>query len=136
VKKGIIFILLIVFVLFAGAGTVSAASYFNFGKMFGGKIIYPKASEIQELEDFGYTCTIPGTTISIVPMGSPASTTATDFFIPSFVTSKSRTTPRSGQLIVGRYAGKTTITCIQQIDEVEDIQTVILDTINLFATSK
>ncbi len=131
-KKGIIFILLIVFLLFAGARTVSAN--FSFGRLFGGRITAPKAVEIEALESAGYVCPMYGTSISIMPIGSPAGTPIS-YFIPSFVTSKTGTTPASHQLIMGRYSGQTTIICIlESYPPLE--QEVSLETINLFGTSR
>lgn len=131
-KKGIIFILLIVFLLFVSARMVFAASYF--GNLFGGRIIYTKAVEIEAWESAGYTCPMFGTSISIMPIGSPFST-PTSFFIPSFVTPKTRTTPAPHQLIIGKYSGQMTIICILPSNP-PDVQTVSLDTIILFGTSR
>ncbi len=129
-KKGIIFILLIVFLVFASAKVVFAVS--SFGKSFGGRIIYPKALQITVLESVGYICPMYGTSISIMPIGSPL-VTPIEYFIPFYVTSKTRTTPATHQLILGRYSGQEVITCTHLLG---DIQTVSLDMINLFGTSR
>ncbi len=131
-RKGIIFILLAVFLLFIYARIVFAS--FSFGSIFAGRIINTKALEIEALEMFGYECAVPGTTIATISIGSPAGTPL-DYFIPSFVTPRTRTTPRTGQLIIGKYSGKTAITCILPGDP-PDVQTVSLDTITFFGTSR
>ncbi len=107
----------------------------RFMQQFAGKIVAPKALEIQELEDFGYVCSVYGSTIEIKPIGSPAGTPHS-YFIPSFIRPKTGNISRIGQLIMGKYFGKTTISCIQTMDGVTDIQTVPLDTIILYGTSK
>lgn len=131
-KKGIFYILLIVFLVFVSTRIVSAS--FSLGRVFGGRIVNTKALEIQALESSGYQCYMPGTSISILPIGSPAGT-PTSYFIPSFVISKTRTTTRTGQLIMGRYLGKTIIPCIFPSSPPMVIS-VSLDIITLFGTSK
>src|SRR3989344_8444416 len=96
-RKGIILVLLIVFLAFIGAKIVksdavpatpsSAPSSFSGGirgGFFGGRIINMKATEIASLEAADYTCAVFGSSISIVPIGSPAGT-PTSYFIPSYV---------------------------------------------------
>jgi len=131
VKKGIIFILLIVFLVFFSTGIVSA--YSSFGNVFGGRIINTKAVEIAGLEAVGYICPMFGTSISIIPMGSPISTPSS-YFIPSYVVSKTRTTPTIGQLILGKYSGRTMISCMFPYPP--STIAVSLDTITLFGTSR
>jgi len=138
VKKSIIFILLIAFLVFVSAKMVFAYSFF--GGVFGGRIISMPALEIAEMEATGYICTVPGITISIFPIGSPPGT-PTSYFIPSYITSKTRTTPAIGQLILGRYSGQTMVTCTLTLwlpshRRSTTITTVSLDTINLFGTSR
>lgn len=140
VKKGIILFLLIVFLVFVSTSSVSA-NVFGFTnamsktvRQFGGKIIVPKALEIQELEASGFVCTVYGTTVEIMPIGSPVGTPSS-YFIPSYITSKTRTTPRVGQSIMGKYAWKTPIVCIYPSNP-PIIKVVWLDTIILFGTSK
>ncbi|MFA5095542.1 MAG: hypothetical protein WC447_02705 [Candidatus Paceibacterota bacterium] len=129
-KKGTIFVLLIVFLVSISAKIVFAYSFL--GGVFGGKIINTKATEVTILEATGYVCPMSGTSISITPIGSPIGT-PTDYFIPSYITSKTRTTPTMSQLILGRYSGQTMITCTNPAG---DVQIVSLDTINLFGTSR
>ena len=124
-----IFTLLIVFLMFVSTQIVFASSF----NIFGGKIAAIEASDIQELEDFGYECDIPGISTSIVPIGSPSGTPI-DYLIPYGVTSKTGTMPRIGQLILGSYSGEEIVECINA--ESEDVQTVVLNTITLFATSR
>jgi len=140
-KKGTIFILLIIFLVFFGANTIFANIFgltYSMQKQFGGRILNTKATEINNLESQGYTCNTPGTSILIRPIGSPAGT-PNNFLIPSYVTSKTKTTPTSSQLIMGKYNGKTTITCRKPCPPPpgrECIATVTLDNITLFGTSK
>ena len=131
-KKGIIFILLTVFLVFASFRIVFAFSDFFLGGYFGGRIISTQATKIAELEDAGYDCYTPGTSISIRPLGSPIGT-PTDYFIPTGVESQTRTTPLAGRLILGKYSGKTDIDCVN--DDGTSATTVSLDTIVLFGTS-
>ncbi len=131
-KKGIIFVLLIVFLAFISARIVSAYSFF--GGFFGGKITNTIAAPIMELELKGYACPMFGTSISITPIGSPTGT-PTDYFIPSYVTPKTRTIPTINQLILGRYNGnQEIITCVNSFSG--QIETVSLETIDLFGTSR
>ncbi|MFA5936831.1 MAG: hypothetical protein WC822_03060 [Candidatus Paceibacterota bacterium] len=130
-RKGIFLILLIIFLVFVSANVVDAS--FSFGKFFGGKIISTKATEIQILEGSGYTCPMYGTSISIVPIGSPAGT-PTSYYIPSYVTPMTRTTPMTGQQILGVYGGQTMISCF--ITYPPDIRVVSLTSIILFGTSR
>lgn len=133
-KKGIIFILLTIFpVFFVIASSTSVRSSFN---LFGGKITSTlKALEIQELEESGFVCNVPGTTIEILPIGSSAGT-PTSYFIPSYVKSSTRTTPKAGQLIMGKYSGTTSITCIWTGETLTRTRVVPLRTVNYFGTSR
>jgi len=131
-KKGIIFVLLIIFTIFIGAKTVSA---FSLGNFFGGGIIDTKALGIRTLEDAGYICDLSGgTSISIIPIGSPFYT-PTNYFIPSYIFSKTGYTPMSGQLIIGRYLYITPIVCTYPSNP-PFIQIVNLETIDLFGNSE
>jgi|SRR3989344_7559571 len=132
-KKGITFILLVVSFVFISFNMVFAFGFSSLGGMFGGRILLTKALPIQLLETVGYTCpTYGGTSLSIIPIGSPVGT-PTDYFIPSFVASKTRTTPSTGKLILGKYAGTIIITCTYP--DPPNMQTVTLPIINLFGTS-
>jgi hypothetical protein len=131
VRKSIIFILLFGFMVFAYTNTIFA--YSSFGSIFGGRIINTKALEIESLEGTGYQCYVPGSSITISPIGSPLGT-PTSYFIPSFVTPKNRSLPSIGKLIMGKYIGKTMISCIYPSNP-PMFTTVSLDTITLFATS-
>ncbi|MFA6325435.1 MAG: hypothetical protein WCX46_04385, partial [Candidatus Paceibacterota bacterium] len=114
--------------IFANADTV-------FAGFFGGRIINgTKAMEIDILEMSGFQCMVFGTSIEIRPIGSPA-ITPTSYLIPWGTISDTKTTPATGQLIMGIYSGKTTVTCILKgIPPVTRI--VILDTVKLFGTSQ
>jgi hypothetical protein len=131
-KKGTIFILLIVFLVFISTKIVFAFS--PFGGFFGGKIINMKAPEIASLEDAGYVCPMLGTSISIIPIGSPLNT-PNYYFIPSYVIPKTRTTPTINQLILGKYGEETVITCTLPSNPPE-VKTVMLKTIDFFGTSR
>lgn len=130
-KKGAIFILLIVFLVFVNTNIVSANS--SFFRFLGGRITNTKATEVQIYESMGYVCPAYGTTISIMPIGSPSGTPI-DYIIPYFVIPQTRTVPRTGQLILGRYGGVTTVACTKLSPP--DVRTVMLPTINLFGTSR
>jgi len=132
VKKSIFYILLIAFLVFVYANTTSAFS--SFGRVFGGRIISPKALQITGLEASGFICPMFGTSISIFPIGSPAGTPLS-YFIPPYITSKTRTIPRSGQLIIGKYSSPMVITCTSPYPPFITIP-VTLNTIILFGTSK
>jgi len=101
-------------------------------KPFGGKIINDKAIEIQALESANFQCVVPGSSITIYPIGS----SPVSYIIPYGVVSKTGTTPSSGQWILGLYSlTKTSVTCIFQ--GVPPVTTTIsLDTISLYGTSK
>ncbi len=100
-----------------------------YGQIFGGKIINTKATKIQKLESSGYICVINGTSITIGPIKGPAT-----YLIPFTTISKTKTIPSVGKWIMGKYSGKTIITCTKPGDP-PLADTVILDTITLFGTS-
>lgn len=126
-KKGIILGFLIVFSLLFTTRTV-----FGFLGQFGGRIISTTAIEIQLLEWTGHTCYVPGSTISITPIGSPVGT-PTSYLIPFGIYSKTGYSPRSGQLIIGKYSVKTVISCFHPSGSAT---MVWLDTIPLFGNSR
>ena len=107
---------------------------FAFMPQFGGRIIHTKAIEIQTLEMAGFLCYAPGSTISIVPIGSPLGT-PTSYLIPFGVTSKTRISPRAGQLIIGKRSGKMVINCTLAYFPFTTIP-VSLDTVFLFGNSR
>ena len=113
--------------------SINIAHAASSGRFFGGRIVETKALKIEILEDSEYECEVPGSTIEIETIGSPKGT-PTSYFISAGTKSKTNTKTRNGQLIIGKYSGKTTITCIRP--EPEDIQTVVLDTITMYGTSK
>lgn len=142
-KKGIFFILLIVFLVFVNTNIVrsdavpatatSTLSGSGWGGFFGGRIINTKALEIETLEASGFICFVPGSTISIIPIGSPPGTPI-NYFIPSFVTSKTGYGASTGALILGKYGGIMTISCTLPAEP--PITTVVsLNIINLFGAS-
>lgn len=99
-------------------------------QIFGGKIINTKASKIQSLESSGYTCVVTGTTINIKPTKGPA-----NYFIPFSTISKTGKTVSANKWILGKYSGKTTITCTKSCGETMCTDTATLDTITMFGTS-
>jgi len=135
VKKGIIFILLIIFLVFASVKVVFAFS--SFGSVFGGRIIDTKAVAVRTLENIGYICGMEyfGTSLEILPLGSPPGT-PTSYYIYNYTHSKTRTIPMSGKLIMGKYFGKMTQICRKPCPPGECLQTVTLDVITLFGTSR
>lgn len=118
--------------MFASIRIISA--YSSAGSFFGGRILQAKAKKIQEAESNGFTCSMLGTSISIKPLGSNAST-PTDFFIPSYLMPQTRTSVRSNQLILGRYSGEETIKCTKEGDPPEERE-VVLEKLNLYGTSR
>ncbi|MFN4181285.1 MAG: hypothetical protein ACK4FA_01125 [Candidatus Paceibacteria bacterium] len=114
-------------------GTSSKPRSINLQKQFAGIISSVKAREIQALEAANFACAVPGTSIEIRPKGIKG-IQPTSFLIPPGTISKTKNTPRAGQKIVGKYSGKTTVTCIfQGIPPVEE--TVQLDTITMYGNS-
>ena len=132
-KKFLLFILVTVVTIIS---TKIVYASFNSSKGFGGKITDTKAEEVREWEDQGYTCEYPGTTITINPIKNYPSSYA----IPYSVKSKTGTTPRSGQWILGLYGkANTTITCTKPCPPPpgnECVEIVTLDVISLYGTSK
>ncbi len=123
-------ILVVGFLVFFSGEIVLA----SFGSNFGGRILNTTATEIQEKEWSGYTCTPFGTTITIRPIGSPPRT-PTSYIIPTNTRSRTGTTIRSGQLILGKYGGETAVNCTLNAYPFT-ITSVYLNTINLFGTSR
>lgn len=121
--------ILIVLILLVLIGVAHAASVSS-SKVFGGKIISTKATEIETLESANYSCVVAGETIQINPIKGPSS-----YIIPAGTISKTGYKTRTGQWIIGKYSGKTTITCTFQ-GEPPATETVTLDTITLYGTSK
>jgi hypothetical protein len=126
-KKGFIYIMLLYLILFVSFDITYASS----GQVFGGRITKTTETQIESYQNSTYECDMQGgKAIEIKPIKGP-----TKYFIPSGTKSKTGTTPTSGQLIIGKYSGKTTIQCNNTV-EPWDTQTVSLDTITLFGTSK
>jgi hypothetical protein len=125
------FILLFILILFSIKVASAFGSYSMYGGVFGGKITSTKAVEIEALESVGYICDLNGTSLSLRPMRGPSSV-----IIPFHVRPKTRTVPGVGKSILGRYAGKTTVTCRMPCGATECVDMVILDTVTYFGTSK
>ena len=81
----------------------------------------------------GYVCVVPGETFTIKPIGSPAGTPMS-YFISILTKSKTGNSLSVGQLILGKYAGKTSITCTLKSYPFT-VQTVILNRVSLYGTS-
>ncbi len=125
-----IFTLLSILLVVIAFDTVSAASA---TRPFGGRIVNTKATEIQSMQSSNYRCIVPGTTITINPIGSTAPTT---YLIPATVKSKTGYSARAGQQIKGLYSqSKTTITCIFQ-GTPPSTATVQLTPITMYGTSR
>lgn len=103
-----------------------------FGKPFGGRILKTTAFQIQTLENMNYGCIVPGSSLAI----SPFKNNPTDYLVPLNISSRTNIPIRSGQWILGLYGQtKSTVTCIFQ-GEPPATQTVNLNPIKLFGTSR
>ena len=115
----------------SAAGSAKAGNGKSSGGVFGGTISNTKAEEIESLENSNYKCTIAGETIEVRPVNkAPYS-----YMIPSGIKNRTGFSLRDGQWIIGKYRGKTTITCIFQGDPPTE-KTVTLDKVTLYGTSK
>ncbi len=134
-KRNKILIFVITAIIFASLNIDFAkGANISISRSFGGKIISSKAMKIKALESSGFVCTMPGTSVSILPIGSPPGT-PTDFIIPYVVIPKTGNKPEAGKYILGTYFGKMTAVCVLQTSETPIINTVILDSINYYGTS-
>lgn len=139
-KKNFLYAVLLCLILLFSTSIVYA-SYSNFAglitslfaKDFGGKITdSQKASKIKELENSNYSCAVAGKSIEINPQKK---TFPTSYYIPPSVTSKTKNQLMNNQQIIGKYSGKTTITCIFN-GEPPTTQIVTLDTMKIYGNSK
>lgn len=129
-RKFVLFSILIVVFIF---GLFQVAYAIGIGKQFAGIILNLKAKEIQALEAANFACTVPGTSIEIITRGKKGYQ-PTSYIIPSGTISKTKKQPKAGQQIIGKYSGKTTVTCVfQGVPPVEE--SVQLDTITMFGNS-
>jgi hypothetical protein len=130
-RKYFTIILLSFFLLFFSF-QVASASFL--GSPFGGRIILKPALQILSLQLSGFVCPMyGGTSISIIPIGSPVGTPI-NYYIPPTVFSVTGTTPTLGQLILGLHGGKIPIICTQTATGAT--VTVTLDIITYFGTSQ
>jgi len=107
-KKGITFILLIVFLVLIGINVASAWGYWGF---FAGKVTHMKAVKVEEAENAGLKCDVgDGETFSITLMGSPSGT-PTDFAVGSRGRLATRSGPSLYKKTIGRYEGEREVTC-------------------------
>jgi len=126
-KKGIIFILLVIFSvsLYALPKLVHARSYGNF---FGGVVSSPRAVEVVALENFGYKCAISGTTFSIYSKGGH-----TSFYVPFYTRTRTRyTISHVNQFVIGNHTSPNIFTCVHPSG---DSKTVSLNTVTLYGAS-
>ena len=107
-KVGIV--LLIIFIVgLTLSVTVYAQSSISRGYYIGGRIKFLKAAQVSNLENTGYVCDVPGTSIEITPVRGQ---NETSFLITT--TAKKWTKQynlRQGQWILSKRQGSTTITC-------------------------
>ncbi|MFM7088934.1 MAG: hypothetical protein ACKOW9_05405 [Candidatus Paceibacterota bacterium] len=122
------YLLVLCISLFAVFGVVEAV---GLSQQFAGIIIHTKALRIQTLETAGYVCIVPGQTIEIRPKAKRG-IQPTSYMIPSGTISKTKNTLGANQQIIGKYSGKTIITCVHPLG---DVQTVELDTITMYGNS-
>ncbi|MBS3904982.1 MAG: hypothetical protein KGZ39_06620, partial [Simkania sp.] len=116
-----------------GITSGSSSTAVSIQKQFSGVIINTKAKEIMALENANFACTVPGKSIEIKPKGIKGYQ-PTSYIIPFGTISKTKHAPAVSQQIVGKYGGKTTVTCIYQgFPPVEE--TVTLDTIKMYGNS-
>lgn len=102
-------------------------------KQFSGVITKMKATKIQALENANFACAVPGVSIEVRKKGRKGYQ-PTSYIIPAGTISKTKHTPAANQEIVGKYSGKTSVTCVYQgFPPVEE--TVTLDTIKLYGNS-
>ena len=90
------------------SATISNSGYY---RDFGGKIITTVANEITTFQSSGYICSVPGQSISIIPIGSPAGTPMS-FIIPFGIISRTGNPIRPGQYMLGKYGGMASAYCI------------------------
>ncbi len=131
-KKGILVILPIVFCVFFFSARMADASY-GFSGFFGGRITSIEAKSVKEKENSGYQCMVPGTSITINPIGSPPGT-PTDYLIPYYASYRTSSTPGEGKLILGAYSGISLIICYM-VNPPYTPDAVVLPTITIFGTS-
>ena len=113
------------------ANTLNNAGYF---RDLGGRITNTVANEILSFQMSGYICTVPGQSISIIPIGSPLATPLS-FIIPFGVSSATGNPIRVGQYILAKYGGMATAYCV--LPSVYPIPvTIPLPTIIYFGNSR
>jgi hypothetical protein len=120
----------IVFISFGSNQALAALS--GAAKGFGGRITFSTRAQNIEVLEATYKCTVPGSSFSITPVGS---TTAVNYLVPAGTVSKTGTTPRVGQWVLGLYQTfPTTIGCV--LKEGTGATTTTLNSTNLYGTSK
>jgi len=129
-KKIILGLFLIVFLLFTWVGVAHANIDFNLA--FGGQILNTEAVQVTTYEAAGYDCLVPGSTVEIYSVFGP-----TSYFIPSYVAPVTGYALSSGQQILGVYSGQETIVCTRDEEKSTTSQvTIILPIIYYFGTSE
>jgi hypothetical protein len=102
-------------------------------KNFGGTITDTKAKDIKNLEDQGYTCNVIGSTIEIKPQNEKM---PSSYMIPATVKSSTKNKTSTDQKIIGKYNGKTTITCEKECPPTVCTSIVVLDKVKMYGNSK
>ncbi|MBP6865978.1 MAG: hypothetical protein KBC12_00330 [Candidatus Pacebacteria bacterium] len=118
---------------FGSGSSNSSVTTTSLQKQFSGIIIKLKAKEIEALENANYACAVPGTSIEIRPKGMKGFQ-QTSYIIPAATISKTKHAPSVNQQIVGKYSGKTSVTCIFQGEPPLE-ETVTLNTIKMYGNS-
>jgi hypothetical protein len=129
IKRILIYTALMFLVVFVSYKITYAVSL---SKQFAGKITNTKATQIDSLEKANYACTVVGETIEIKPQSSKY---PTSYMIPIGIKSSTKNKISINQKIIGKYKGKTEITCIFR-GTPPSTTVVTLDTISLYGNSK
>jgi hypothetical protein len=102
------------------------------GKIFGGKIKNTKATAL-ETKEKTYNCTTTGETFELTPLKGLK--VPTGYMIENGTKNSTGYKIKSGQWIIGKYSGKSSITCTLKMTPFTE-STVELDTITIYGTSK
>lgn len=129
IKRALIYFVFLFLLIFISFEITHATS---FKKPFGGTIIKTKATQIETLENSGWTCTVAGETIEIKPISSKY---PTSYMIPANVQSSTKNKLSENQKIIGNYLGKTIITCVRSCPPAECVTTTSLDTVTMYGNS-
>ncbi|MFZ2072381.1 MAG: hypothetical protein WA101_02220 [Minisyncoccia bacterium] len=132
-----IFAKVAIFVFFVLFSIQTTSAAIGLDKPFGGKITNNKATEIENAEKAGYTCFVPGVSITVKPVNVFY---PTSYIIPYTILFKNFSSVGQGNPILGLYnVVKTTVKCSKSCPPPpwnKCIKIISLDTIKLFGTSK